>query len=201
MSTALGLDSRIGPKYLKGGFGYGGPCLVRDNLALSSLAEKIGAKALLADATDQANQDEVVRLASLVKSKIDDDGVVGILGLSYKPETNVIDDSPGLLLAEALAEENISVVAFDPAAMEQSREVLGDTVRLSDSMENCIKQADVVVIATPWNEFKSIEPDLFDSPGNLILIDCWRMLDQSRFSGLKGYIGMGMGPSTGQLVL
>jgi UDPglucose 6-dehydrogenase len=162
---------------------------------------KIGAKALLADATDQANLDEVARLASLVMSKIVGDGVVGILGLSYKPETNVIDDSPGLLLAQALAEENISVVAFDPAAMEQSREVLGKTVRLADSMESCIKQADVVVITTPWNDFKSIKPDLFDAPENRILIDCWRVLDQSHFNQLKGYIGLGIGPSKNRSVI
>jgi UDPglucose 6-dehydrogenase len=194
VTSALGLDSRIGGKYLKGSIGYGGPCLVRDNIALAALAQNIGGRAWLAEATDQANRQEVDRLVALIKTKRDGGGVVGILGLAYKPETNVVDASQGLLLAQVLAAEGIPVNAYDPAAMDQARQVLGASVGLSDSAENCIQQSDLVVITTPWKGFEAIEPKVFGTPGSRVLIDCWRILESSQIAAVTDYIPLGVGP-------
>lgn len=194
VTSALGLDSRVGEKYLKGGLGYGGPCLVRDSVALSALGSSIGARAQLAEATDQANRKEVDRLVTLIKSKRTQDGTVGILGLSYKPGTDVIDSSQGLLLAQALVVEGIPVVAYDPAAMDQARQVTGPSFCLSASAEACIQQSDLVVITTPWKEFEALEPETFEPPGPQVLIDCWRILDAGRFAAVTNYIPLGVGP-------
>ncbi len=124
VTAALGLDSRIGKKYLKGAVGYGGPCFPRDNLALSFLVRQLGTVATLAEATDGANRQEIRRLAELAKSKLPADGTVGILGLSYKPNTDVVEESQGLLLAQFLSAQGIPVSVYDPAGMGNAERVL-----------------------------------------------------------------------------
>ena len=195
VTSTLGLDSRIGIKYLKGGMGYGGPCLVRDSVALAALAQSTGGRALLAEATDQANRKEVGRLAALIMSKRAQDGVVGILGLSYKPGTDVVDASQGVLLAQALVAKGIPVVAYDPAAMDQAKKILGASVCFSKSAEACIQQSDLVVITTPWNEFETLNPEAFEPSGSRVLIDCWRIFDASPIAAVTDYIPLGVGPS------
>src|SRR5579872_1702809 len=116
VTTAIGCDSRIGQKYLKGGLGYGGPCFPRDNVAFSALARANGAPALLAEATDALNKRQVPRLAALVMAHLPEGGTAGVLGLSYKPNTEVVEESQGLALAKYLAEHDVAVAVYDPAA-------------------------------------------------------------------------------------
>ena len=192
------MDSRIGRKYIKGGIGYGGPCLDRDNVALVAMSNNIGAKALLAEATDQANRLEVTRLVELIRSKRDTSHSVGVLGLSYKPDTNVIDASQGLLLAQALVKEGFLVVAYDPAAMEEARQVLGETTQFVESAEKCIRKSDIIVICTPWKSFEQLIPETFDTVDQSrrpkMLVDCWRMLDPGKFAPVTEYVPLGVGP-------
>lgn len=197
VTSTLGLDSRIGEKYLKGGIGYGGPCLVRDSVALAALAQRNGSTGRLAEATDEANRQEVERLAALIKTKRPPGGIVGILGLSYKPGTHVIDESQGLLLARALVGDGIRVVAYDPAAMEDARQALGKSVGFTESAEDCIQQSNLVVITTPWKEFETLEPGSFGPSGSRVLIDCWRVLEASGTAAVTDYIPMGVGPEPG----
>jgi len=102
VTDALGLDTRIGSKYLRGAVAYGGPCFPRDNKAFSVLARDLGAEPALAEATDSVNEAQIVRLAGAVQSRLKDGDAVGILGLAYKPDTGVIDASPGVALARLL---------------------------------------------------------------------------------------------------
>ena len=194
VTTALGLDTRIGGRYLKGAIGYGGPCFPRDNLAFSFLAQRLGAPAVLAEATDRANREEVCRLATLVKSKRAETGTIGILGLAYKPDTDVVEESQGLLLAQALVAEGIPVIAYDPAAMEKASRILGDSVRFARSPEACVREADVLVITTPWEAFRHLEPELFRRHSTpRVLIDCWRILDPASIGLVVDYIALGVG--------
>ena len=151
---------------------------------------------MLADATDQANRKEVNRVVVLIKTKRKATGAVGVLGLSYKPGTNVIDASQGLLLAQALVTDGIPVLAYDPAAMDEARKVLGDSVCFADSAESCIQLSDLLVIATPWREFESLEPGAFAPSGSRKLIDCWRILEGSKVALATEYIPLGVGPSS-----
>jgi UDPglucose 6-dehydrogenase len=195
VTSALGLDSRIGRKYLKGAVGYGGPCFPRDNRALAALAHQIGTKASLAEMTDEVNRREVQRLASLIKSRMSNHGTLGVLGLAYKPHTDVAEQSQGLLLAEALASENISVVAYDPAAMANAQRALNGRVRMAGSVEACVHEADVIAIMTPWDCFKLLEPRLLYRPSRpRVLIDSWRLLDPERFAKVTEYVSLGVGP-------
>jgi len=194
VTAALGLDARIGGRYLKGAIGYGGPCFPRDNLAFSFLAQQLGAPAVLAEATHHANREEVYRLVSLVRTKNPKGGTVGILGLAYKPDTDVVEQSQGVLLAQALAAEGIPVIAYDPAAMNNTRRLLNGSLRLAESLEICVEQADVLVITTPWEVFRHLEPALLRRGGKpRVLIDCWRILNLEIIGSVVDYTALGVG--------
>lgn len=193
VTSALGLDSRIGAKYLRGAISYGGPCFPRDNLALASLARSLGAPAFVAEATDRANRDGIDRLAEMVVERLPQGGTAAVLGLSYKPNTDVIEESPGLHLVRALLDRGTDVVAFDPAAMPSARRALdGSNAVFTESAEDAIRSADVVVIATAWQDFAGIAPSTFERDGEpRIVIDCWRILTAEQLEGVATYVALG----------
>jgi UDPglucose 6-dehydrogenase len=197
VTSAIGLDKRIGTKYIKGALGYGGPCFPRDNTAFSYMARSVGAEPTLAEATDEINWRQVPRLAELVSSYLQEGGTVGILGLSYKPNTNVIEESQGLELARTLLENNTPVILYDPLAMDDAKEVLGDGSIFAQSFQECVNQADVIVIATPWPEFREIQSaDLGGNSKCPVVLDCWRMLDRDQFKRPVNYVTLGSGERT-----
>ena len=194
VTSAIGLDSRIGRKYIKAALGYGGPCFPRDNRAFGCAARHASAAASLAEATDAVNERQLVRLADIVSSRIPEGGVVGVLGLSYKPDTDVVEESQGLALAQSLAESGHPTVVYDPAAMDNARRVTGGAVTFAASMEECVRQANVIVIATPWPQFRDISPEAFRRDGpRAILVDCWRMLDPCRVGEFVECVRLGQG--------
>ncbi|MBI4445103.1 MAG: UDP-glucose/GDP-mannose dehydrogenase family protein [Acidobacteria bacterium] len=193
VTSILGSDSRIGPKYLKGAVAYGGPCFPRDNRALAAFARQLGLRAEIAEATESFNRHQSDYLSQLVQNWLPEDGRVGILGLSYKPLTYVAEESAGVLLATKLCEKGKRVCAYDPAALENARLLLPTSVQLCHSAELCIGQSDVVVIATPWKQFQDIPAEVFrreKSPR--VLIDCWRIL---RGRDLDGTVHIALGMS------
>ena len=193
VTSALSLDSRIGGKYLKGAIGYGGPCFPRDNVALAFLARKLGAEATLAEATEQANRHESLRLTKLVKSKLSAGGKVGILGVAYKPNTDVVEESQGMLLAQRLLADNIPVCLYDPVAARNARRLLPEPAVFSASVEECVQFGDVVVIATPWEEFKRLSPAVLNGNGaRKVVVDCWRLLDRRLYDEIVEYVPVGV---------
>ena len=202
VTSAIGCDSRIGLKYLKGALGYGGPCFPRDNVAFSALARSTGAPALLAEATDQLNRRQVPRLAAMIESRLPQGGTVGVLGLSYKPDTEVIEESQGLDLAKHLAAKGVKVVVYDPAAMENAKRQLGSSVSYAATAPECARQADVLAITTAWPEFKRLTPaDLKPGKHHPAIVDCWRVLPPDLFANMDEYVRLGYGgadrPSSG----
>jgi UDPglucose 6-dehydrogenase len=192
VTEAIGHDTRIGAKYLKGAVGYGGPCFPRDNLAMGRLARDLGAQAGLAETTDHENRAEVRRLADLVKKHARPGSKVGILGLSYKPDTEVIEESQGIGLARMLMEEEVELVVYDPMALDAARIALGDGPSYAASAADCVQQSDVVVIATPWKEFSRIPERAFAGhKTRLVLIDAWRIAPES-WRGKTQYIPVGV---------
>jgi UDPglucose 6-dehydrogenase len=194
ITDTLGLDTRIGPKYLKGAVSYGGPCFPRDNRAFAALASQAGAFSDLAEATDRFNRAQIKWLADLVRRHYSRAGSIGILGLTYKPDTDVVVESFGLLLAQELSSAGLPVVAYDPSA--QGAQALREckTVRLLSSSQECIEQSDVVVLATPWQEFREIPAARWARPTRpRAVIDCWRALNH--LDGVDGieYVRLGFG--------
>ncbi|MHB9030937.1 MAG: UDP binding domain-containing protein, partial [Candidatus Latescibacterota bacterium] len=178
VTDAIGADTRVGKKYLKGALGYGGPCFPRDNVALSFFAREIGRQASLAETTHQCNRSLVEKVLRNLSGELHDRMSIAVLGLAYKPYSHVIEESQGMYLAKALIQSGYRVVAFDPLANESAAVEIGRSVVLLDSMEECIAQADVVFITTPDPLFKTLTVDHF--PGKkTIVVDFWRILDPS----------------------
>jgi len=194
VTAAIGCDTRIGSKYLKGALGYGGPCFPRDNVAFSALARANGAPALLAEATDQLNRQQVPRLGAMILAKLPAGGTAGVLGLSYKPDTGVIEESQGVALAKYLLQSGAKLVVYDPEAMEHAREQLQGQVTFAASPSECARQADVLAITTPWPEFKKLTPQDFKrSAGKPVVLDCWRVLAREKFESVVDYLTLGYG--------
>jgi UDPglucose 6-dehydrogenase len=149
--------------------------------------------AFVAEATDAANRDGTDRLAQLVVDHLPERGVAAVLGLSYKPNTDVLEESPGMHLVKALSEGGVDVVAYDPAAVSHARRALdGGDVRFVASAEDAIREADVVVITTPWQEFAALDPGLFERDGDSrVVIDCWRILPRERIAESATYVALG----------
>lgn len=195
VTSALGSDSRIGRKYLRGALGYGGPCFPRDNVALAALFRQKGLESTLGEATDRTNRRQVTRLLHAIMPHVPKSGTVAVLGLSYKPHTQVIENSQGVDLAAQLLARGIRVVVYDPAAMENARGALTGKVEFAENVEACLSIADVIVITTPWPEFQQISPHaLKRSNGRITIFDCWRMLLQDKFAAVADYRSIGLGP-------
>src|SRR5262249_29085549 len=177
VSQAVGSDSRIGVKYLKGAIGYGGPCFPRDNVAFSVLARSIGARCDLAEATDAINRYQVDRVLAAVENRHSGLCPVGILGLSYKPDTAVVEESQGVALAERLVQRGHDVVAYDPKALAAAEGRVRHAFRVASSAVDCVRQAATVVVMTPWPEFRDLPAAAFALVhGRKTVIDCWRLL-------------------------
>jgi UDPglucose 6-dehydrogenase len=194
ITAALGLDSRIGPKYLKGAVSYGGPCFPRDNLALAQLAQQLGVPPDLAQTVDRFNRAQISWLADLVQSRAR--GVAGILGLTYKAGTDVVEEAAGFLLAKELIGRGMKVLAFDPAYGNGSRGPAVEKLCFAANALECVEKSDVVVLATSWPEFNGITPAQWacsDEHKPRTVIDCWRTVKFLRDQPGVDYFGLGMG--------
>jgi UDPglucose 6-dehydrogenase len=180
VTRAVGADSRIGVKYLKGAIGYGGPCFPRDNIAFSALARSLGARTELADATDAMNRYQIERVLGAIDARATDAGTVGVLGLSYKPDTAVIEESQGVALVERLLDLGRRVIVFDPLAIPAARAAFRRPVEAAASAADCVQHSSLVVIMTPWPEFGRIPMSAYRRQGTrLSVLDCWRMTPES----------------------
>jgi UDPglucose 6-dehydrogenase len=192
----LGLDSRIGPKYLKGGLGFGGPCFPRDNLAFVRLAQQLNTQAWLQDATHKVNRHQNERIARLIQQKLGNfkNKTIAILGITYKPNTDVVEASASLETARELLKKGASLRIYDPAGNDNARRTLGNkNVIYATSVEECLEGTQLCVLATPWDEFKSLTPEDFiagmEKPA---LLDCWRFFDRGKFVGKLDYLALGI---------
>lgn len=178
VTDAVGSDSRVGKKYLKGALGYGGPCFPRDNIALTKLAMRLGAGFDVPEATDAINRRQVSRVVNLIKEFNLTDKNIAVLGMSYKPDTPVIDESQGVMIANHLKSEGYSVIVNDPLALENAREILAQGIEILENLETAIQNSEVLIITTPWPEYKNIKPELLIQK---TIIDCWRIFDEKDF--------------------
>lgn len=192
VTDALGLDTRIGGKYLRGALSYGGPCFPRDNKAFGVLARDLGTEPLLAEATDAVNVAQTDRLARVVQSRLKAGNAVGILGLAYKPDTGVIEESPGLALARLLGNAGYEVRVYDPVATEAGVQALDGLAHGCSSAAELLAQSDVTVITTPWPEFADLPIESLEREGRrAVVIDCWRLLPEGASNGAVEIVRLG----------
>ena len=182
VSEAVGSDSRIGRKYLSGATGYGGPCFPRDNVAFTALAESVGARADIARATDEINRYQVERLIDLIENHVNPGAKIAVLGMSYKPQTHVVEESQGVALARALTGRGYEVAIHDPLAVDAARAVLGRTVHAALDPTAAIEFADLAIVMTAWSDYAELPADVFTRNGKSVpVIDCWGVLKADKF--------------------
>jgi len=194
VTKALGADTRIGAKYLKGAMGYGGPCFPRDNVAFAALARKIGARADVAEATDRINNHQVDRLSDLVAKFAKAGTKIALIGLSYKPHTPVVEESHSVKLAARLADAGYVVTVHDPLAQDAGLTALGEKVIGASSLEQAVRDCDLLIVGTGWPEYKDIDPAWTKRSGQkLTILDLWRTLPADRFGDVADVIYLGQG--------
>lgn len=178
VTDALGEDHRIGHEYLTGALGYGGPCFPRDNVALGHFAQQLDTRADLAETTDRVNREIPDRLLDRLGPAIGDGETVAVLGLAYKPHSHIVEESQGVLLARRLSKRGARVVAYDPLAKATAEDALKDQAVVLDSVEDCLAQADTVVVANPDPEFEALTAkDFLAERDGVQVVDVWRLLD------------------------
>ncbi len=194
VTKALGHDSRIGAKYFRGSVSFGGPCFPRDNRALARLGMDLGKEMALPEATDKINNSQLDRVLTIINN-LDPRGLtVGILGLAYKPGTNVVEKSFGIALADALAERGLPVIAHDfhariPAVMSMNQDI-----EFTDSVEECCKRSDIIIVALPCAEYGNLPREvLCESKRPKVILDCWRLNKLSDFADVAKVIALGTG--------
>ena len=162
VARGIGLDGRIGRKFLHPGPGFGGSCFPKDTLALMRIAQDWGAPSRLVEATVQVND---ARKSSMAARIIQAAGgsvhgkTIAVLGLTFKPETDDMRDAPSIPIVSRLAEEGATVRAFDPVGMEQARPMLPASVTFCADAYDAAKGADALVVVTEWNDFRALAPD------------------------------------------
>lgn len=188
VTRAIGLDTRIGPKYLRGALSYGGPCFPRDTVAFERLARDLGIDAPLSAATEALNGSHLDHIAGRVSAAAGPGGTVAVLGLAYKPDTAVLDASPSLGLIDRLVTAGHPVVAHDPA-VRSGASLPASGVRFEADVETCTGQAKTIVVATPWPQYASLR--VGDRP--VTLFDPWRIVDPANIGAGADirYIGRG----------
>ncbi len=194
VTKALGMDERIGRKYLTGSIGYGGPCFPRDNVALSFIAKQLGVKASLAETTDTANRSIAAKVADRLLPMVRKGGTVAVLGLSYKPFSHVTEESQGIYIAQHLSKHGLRVVAYDPMSNEMALEDIRRNIVVLDSIEECLSQAEAVLITTPDPAFKKLSAaDFKNDWSKVLVVDFWRLL-RERLENEPGinYLGIGL---------
>ena len=192
VTNAIGYHKPIGHQFLKGGLGFGGTCFPRDTKAFIDFSRKLGHHASHLIATDSINEEQHDRLFKKVMSY--DKKSISILGLSFKPNTSVIQESPSMKLAEHLVIAGKEVNLYDSLCIEEVESVFSKfpydrmrdepVINYYNSMKACFRQGEVVVVALPYDEFKTID-DSWKSYDDQIILDCWRILDSDKFEEIQ----------------
>ncbi|MEB3213997.1 MAG: nucleotide sugar dehydrogenase [Leptolyngbyaceae bacterium] len=177
VSDALGMDKRIGRKYLTGGLGFAGPCFPRDNAALAFLGQYLGVDSDLLKANDEYNSRISNRLMARLHRLIPSEGTVAILGLSYKPLSHIVDASSGVALAKRFVAAGYRVQAHDCLAVDEARSIIGPHALLTTSLDQALAGADIVLVTTtdaPYLKLSASE--IVNKNRRVILVDFWRCL-------------------------
>lgn len=157
VTEALGKDRRIGRHYLRAGLGYGGPCFPRDNRAFSRAAARYGVSLALPGEVDRYNRGIAEKMFRTLFADLDRNLTVGVLGVAYKPDTPVVEESQGLELAQRLLKAGFRLAVYDPLAMEEARQALGtERVRYCATLTECLEISDVYFLSHPAREFETI---------------------------------------------
>ena len=159
VAQGMGLDSRIGPAFLKPGPGYGGSCFPKDTKAIEHMARKLGVELSLIRAAIKGNKKRRENMARRVLKEVEDipSPKIAVWGLAFKEGTDDCRESPAVEIVQCLASNHVDVCVYDPQAMTTARRILGDTVTYAPDMYSAAQGADALVILTEWPQFDAAD--------------------------------------------
>jgi len=199
VAKAIGLDSRINPKFLGAGLGYGGSCFPKDVKALIAFSRSSGYNPELLQAVDKTNDEQPGKVIQLAKNNLGSlqGKRFAILGLAFKPNTSDLREARSIRMINELIDEGAEVIAYDPVAKSNAEKIFGDTISYADSPKECLKNADCCLIVTEWEELKKLTAEDYKQnmkPPHLI-IDGRGIYHPAEFQGLK-FLAIGVGPNS-----
>lgn len=194
VARGMGMDNRIGRKFLHPGPGYGGSCFPKDTRALTTVADQFGVETRIVDAVIEANERQRDAMIPKIEKLVGDfqGKLIGVLGLSFKPETDDMRESPAIAIVHAMIKLGARVRAFDPVAMEESKHYINGLEYAEDEYD-AISGADALVIITEWNQFRALDMEkvreLLNAPKIADLRNIYEPADM-RELGFE-YVGVG----------
>jgi len=192
VSDALGMDKRIGRKYLTGGFGFGGPCFPRDNVALNFMGAQLGVDSRLLKTNDDYNRGLSKRYVEKLQPHLPKGANVAVLGLAYKPLSHVIEESPGVYLCRALSEAGYRVVGHDNLAAPYAEQALKMHALATDSLDAALKDADVILVTTTDKTYTALPAERFlGGRASVTVVDFWRALPHLANDARIRYVPIG----------
>ena len=161
VAKAMGLDKRIGSKFLHAGPGFGGSCFPKDVRALMQIGESHGYDFKIARSVIEVNITQKNHMITKIEHALRGAGgkTLGVLGLAFKPNTNDIRESPAIHIIEGLIDIGASVRVYDPAAMDDAKAVLGNKVTYCNDAYDVANNADAIILVTEWNQFRNLQLD------------------------------------------
>ena len=186
VAKGMGLDKRIGGKFLHAGPGYGGSCFPKDTLALVKTAEMHNIDMPMVEGVVHYNDQRKIAMATRIKNAMGGDiqgKKIAILGLAFKPETDDMRDSPALSILPQLVADGAQITAYDPAAMEEAKPLLPAAITYVKSALDTLHEADAVVVITEWNEFRAISASVFtDLMAGRIMVDLRNLYEAAQMT-------------------
>lgn len=183
VAKGMGLDKRIGNRFLNAGPGYGGSCFPKDTMAMAYMAHQYGINMSLIEDVIKENIARKKQMAHRILDAVKDipNAKIAVLGLAFKEGTDDCRESPAMDIINELLENGAQITAYDPQAMSNAQKLLGDKIKYADNAYQTMEQADVLAILTEWPEFKSLD---LSKASNLMknknIVDCRNMLDKKQ---------------------
>ena len=162
VSKGMGLDTRIGNKFLNPGPGYGGSCFPKDTLALVRIAQEFEASSRIVESVIEVNASQKARMVAKIRDALggsENDKKIGILGLTFKPETDDMRDSPSLTILPALVDKGATIIAHDPQGIDEAKTLLPPEIIYKNNIDETIEGVDALVLMTEWNQYRGLDLD------------------------------------------
>ena len=198
VAKGIGLDGRIGSKFLHPGPGFGGSCFPKDTRALSEIAKEAGTKSRIIDSVIKVNETRKINMVEKIKDTLAplENKSISILGLTFKPNTDDMRESPSLVIVPELVKITREIKVYDPAGMPAAKKMKEfNGVKWKNNTYDCIKSTDAIVLITEWNEFRALDLDkvkmLLNSPVIIDLRNIYKPASMNEL-GFK-YVSIGRG--------
>ncbi|HHW4172877.1 UDP-glucose dehydrogenase family protein [Campylobacter coli] len=182
VAKGMGLDTRIGNRFLNPGPGYGGSCFPKDTLAMAFMGKQNDIDLTLINAAIKGNEERKNHMCERILNSVKDikNPKIAVLGLAFKDGTDDCRESPAVDIVFKLLEQKVQICAYDPKAMDLAKQILGDKIDYANSMYEAIKDADVIAILTEWKEFSSLDlKKAYDLVKHKKIIDLRNLIDKN----------------------